>query len=118
MTVQVKRLPILLEPDASRVITRFFGPGEEKRVRDIIGRLLAIPEATVVTLLAKLEENFRPIHANIDDIFREHYAAVKHHIADPGRRERRAPAVHRRLLHHGVRDRVSRPLQPLDGAGH
>ncbi len=83
MTVEVKRLPILLEPDASRVITRFFGPGEEKRVRDIIGRLLAIPEATVVTLLAQLEENFRPIHANIDDTFRAHYATVKHHIADP-----------------------------------
>jgi predicted GH43/DUF377 family glycosyl hydrolase len=83
MPVQVKRLPILLEPDASRVITRFFGPGEEKRVRDIIGRILAIPEATVATLLARLEENFRPIHANIDDTFHKHYAAVKHHIADP-----------------------------------
>ena len=82
MTVEVKRLPILLEPDASRVITRFFGPGEEKRVRDIIGRLLAIPEATVEAHLARLEENFRPIHANIDDTFRKHYAAVKHHITN------------------------------------
>ena len=36
-----------------------------------------------MTLLAQLEENFRPIHANIDDTFRAHYAAVKHHIADP-----------------------------------
>ena len=45
MTVHVKRLPIQLRPDSSRVITRFFGPGEENRIRDIIGRLLAIPEA-------------------------------------------------------------------------
>ena len=84
MTVHVKRLPIELQPDSSRVITRFFGPGEENRMRDIIGRLLAIPEATVATLLAKLEHDFRPIHSNIDDIFREHYATVKHHIPNQG----------------------------------
>ena len=82
MIVQVKRLPIQLEPDSSRVITRFFGPGEENRVRDIIGRILAIPEETVATLLNNLENDFRPIHSNIDDTFREHYAAVKNHIRD------------------------------------
>ena len=79
-TVTVKRLPIQLEPDSSRVIARFFGPGDENRIRDIIGRLLAIPEATVASLLAKLESDFRPIHSNIEEIFREHYAAVKRHI--------------------------------------
>jgi predicted GH43/DUF377 family glycosyl hydrolase len=82
MTVRVKRLPILLEPDSSRVITRFFGTGEEKRTRDIIGRLLAIPEETVATLLTKLEHDFRPIHSDIADVFREHYAAVKPHITN------------------------------------
>jgi predicted GH43/DUF377 family glycosyl hydrolase len=84
MKANVKRLPIELEPDSSRVITRFFGPGEENRIRDIIGRLLAIPEATVATLLADLERDFRPIHSNIDEIFRENYATVKHHIASQG----------------------------------
>ena len=83
MSVRVKHLPIQLEPDSSRVITRFFGAGEEKRFLDIIGRLLAIPEETVANQLARLEDDFRPIHANIDDIFREHYAAVKHYIVDP-----------------------------------
>jgi predicted GH43/DUF377 family glycosyl hydrolase len=76
-TVHVERLPIQLEPDSSRVITRFFGFGEENRMRGIIARLLLIPEAAVATLLAGLEDNFRPIHSNIDDIFRENYAAVK-----------------------------------------
>src|SRR5580765_7156514 len=78
--IQVNRLPIDLEPDSSRVITRFFGFGEENRMRGIIARLLAIPEATVVTLLAKLEDDFRPIHSNIEDVFRENYAAVKKYI--------------------------------------
>ena len=45
MTVHVTRLPIQLLPDSRRVITRFFGPGEENRIRDIIKRLLAIPES-------------------------------------------------------------------------
>ena len=80
MTVEVKRLPILLERDSSRVITRFFSVGDEQRVRGILARLLTIPEETVVTLLAKLEVDYRPLHADIDDTFREHYAAVKQHI--------------------------------------
>jgi predicted GH43/DUF377 family glycosyl hydrolase len=80
MTVQVKRLPILLEPDSSRVITRFFSVGDEQRVRGILARALTIPEETVVALLAKLDNDFRPAHTDIDDIFREHYAAVKQHI--------------------------------------
>src|SRR5215831_1261031 len=84
MTVRVKRLPIELEPDSSRVITRFFGFGEENRMRGIIGRLLAIPEDTVVTLLAGLERDFRPVHANIEAVFRENYAAVKRYVTNPG----------------------------------
>jgi predicted GH43/DUF377 family glycosyl hydrolase len=82
MTVHVRRLRIQLKPDLSRVITRFFAPGEENRIRDIIGRLLAIPEETVATLLTNLEQDFHPNHPNIDEIFRLHYAAVKHHIGD------------------------------------
>jgi predicted GH43/DUF377 family glycosyl hydrolase len=80
MTVEVKRLPILLERDSSRVITRFFSVGADQRVRGILARLLTIPEETIVTLLAKLEDEYRPLHADIDDTFREHYAAVKQHI--------------------------------------
>ena len=82
MAVEVKRLPILLERDSSRVITRFFSVGDDQRVRGILARLLMIPEATVVTLLAKLEDDYRPLHADIDDTFREHYAAVKQHITN------------------------------------
>ena len=55
MSVQVRRLPIQLLPDATRVITRFFGPGEENRIRDIVGRLLAVSETAVAALVANLE---------------------------------------------------------------
>jgi predicted GH43/DUF377 family glycosyl hydrolase len=84
MTIHVTQLPIQLLPDPRRVITRFFGPGEEKRIRDIIKRLLAIPEAEVETLLASLGSNFRPMHPDIDDVFLEHFEMVKHHISSAG----------------------------------
>jgi predicted GH43/DUF377 family glycosyl hydrolase len=77
-------LPIQLLPDASRVITRFFGPGEEKRIRDVVGRLLAVPETEVAALVAKLDRDFRPNHPDIDGVFLEHYEAVKHHISTDG----------------------------------
>src|SRR5436189_1301189 len=80
MTVQVTRLPIQLMPDARRVITRFFRPGEENRIKDIIARLVAIPEANVETLLAGLRNNFGPIHSDIDDVFLDHFDMVKRHV--------------------------------------
>jgi predicted GH43/DUF377 family glycosyl hydrolase len=80
MPVHVRRLPIQLLPDASRVITRYFGPGEDNRIRDIVGRILAVPETTVTALVADLERDFRPIHPDIEAVFLEHYEAVRHQI--------------------------------------
>ena len=85
MSVQVTRLPIQLLPDPKRVITRFFGPGEENRIRDIIKRLLAIPEAEVETLLASVASNFRPMHPDIDDVFLEHFEMVKRCVSSAGK---------------------------------
>src|SRR5262249_7052151 len=51
MAVQVTRLPLKLRPDPRRVITRFFRPGDNNRVRRIIDRALAIPEPQVEQIL-------------------------------------------------------------------
>src|SRR4051794_36742519 len=80
MTVHVTRLPIQLLPDPRRVITRLFIPGEVNRIRDIINRLLAIPESDVEALLANLESNFGLMHPDIDDVFSEHFEIVKRYI--------------------------------------
>ncbi|HVJ82158.1 MAG TPA: glycoside hydrolase family 130 protein [Planctomycetia bacterium] len=80
MSVHVKRLPIQLLPDASRVITRYFGPGEVNRIRDVIGRLLAVSESEVVSLVADLERDFRKTHPDLEEVFREHYEVVKQHV--------------------------------------
>jgi predicted GH43/DUF377 family glycosyl hydrolase len=78
MPVQVTRLPIQLVPDAKRVITRFFGPGDENRMKGIITRLLAIPAAELEALLESVESSFLPLHPDIDDVFLQHFEKVKH----------------------------------------
>jgi predicted GH43/DUF377 family glycosyl hydrolase len=85
MPVQVTRLPIQLTPDSTRVITRFFGPGDEKRMKDIITRLLAIPDADVEQLLESLRNSFQPMHPDIDDVFIEHFEMVKHYVPAAGK---------------------------------
>src|SRR5438105_77962 len=84
MTVHVTRMPIQLLPDPRRVIARFFAPGEENRIKDIVDRLLAFPEAKVDELLTTLESNFRPMHPDIDEVFREHFEMVVHHVESAG----------------------------------
>jgi predicted GH43/DUF377 family glycosyl hydrolase len=76
MTVQVIRLPIRLSPDPRRVITRFFAPGEENRVRDIVERLCRIPHVEVESILERLQSSFQPVHRDIDDVFLKHYEMV------------------------------------------
>ena len=58
----VIRLPLRLTPDASRVITRFFVPGDLKRSRDIIERILSFPEGDIEVRLAELERTFGVHH--------------------------------------------------------
>lgn len=81
MTVRVTRLPIQLMPDPRRIITRLFVPGEENRIKDILERLFAIPEPEIETLLDNLNQQFRPSHPDIGEVFLEHFEVVKHHIS-------------------------------------
>lgn len=84
MTVHVTRLPIRLAPDPRRVITRLFVPGEENRVRDIIGRLLAMSQAEVDETLANVQRNFQATHPNIEEVFLKHFDVVRHRVPNLG----------------------------------
>ena len=77
MSVAVERLPLKLTPDPSRVIMRFFGTGNDRRVREIIGRVMAFPESQVETLLDELGRNFRPKHERLDEAFAEHFDMIR-----------------------------------------
>ncbi len=76
MSVPVSRLPLHLNPDPSRVISRLFSPGDVQRTREIIGRIESFPEDQVRELLSDLKQNFRRQHADLLDIFAEHYAEI------------------------------------------
>ena len=93
MPVAVERLPLKLTPDPSRVIMRFFGTGNEKRVRDIINRVLRFSESEVEDLLTELGRTFCPKHARLFDVFAEHYDMIRGAVPEGAK-----PTESRRLL--------------------
>ena len=78
--VRVTRLDHRIDPDPSRVITRPFIPGGEKRIQGIIRRVLDIPEDNALALLTRLEDHFRKSHPNIEEILMAHFEEVEKHI--------------------------------------
>ncbi len=77
MPVPVTRLPLHLNPDPHRVISRLFCPGDIKRSRDIFARVGVFPEDEVERLLAGLERDFRSQHADLLGVFAEHYEQIR-----------------------------------------
>jgi predicted GH43/DUF377 family glycosyl hydrolase len=68
------RLPVRLLADPHRVIARLFVPGGPSRVRAIIARVGALPDAEVSSMLGALVADYRRRHKDIRGIFRHHYA--------------------------------------------
>ena len=77
MPVRVIQLPMSLTPDPARVITRFFCPGDQKRVREIVDRALNIPEQETEELAAELERTFGSKHPDLAEVFAEHFEQVR-----------------------------------------
>jgi predicted GH43/DUF377 family glycosyl hydrolase len=77
MPVPVTRLPLQLNPDPTRVISRLFRPGDVKRSSDIFARVEAFPEDEVERLLAGLERDFRTRHRDLFGVFAEHYEEIR-----------------------------------------
>jgi predicted GH43/DUF377 family glycosyl hydrolase len=84
MTVPVTRLPLQLKPDPERVISRLFSPGDVKRTREIIARVDSFSDEQVEGLMAGLERDFQRKHADLLDVFAEHYEEIRKMIgAEP-----------------------------------
>ena len=82
MPVALEPLPLELVPDPGRVIMRFFGTGNDRRVREIIDRVLAFPEAQVEALLEGLDRSFRPKHEGLFEVFAEHFDMIRGAVPD------------------------------------
>jgi len=93
-----KRAGVILQADPNRVMARIFIPGQEElirgpsRARDVLGRLLAIPEAQVQTTLDDVLTQFADRHRDLGDHLEQHFAALEyqveaHHQLTPERRK-------------------------------
>jgi predicted GH43/DUF377 family glycosyl hydrolase len=94
-TLNVTRLPVRLAADARRVIARPFLPGNAARISAIIGRVLALTDEEVSSMLSTVLSDYRTRHKDIRGIFRQNYAMA---TAQPGVGAQAAPSDERRLL--------------------
>ena len=80
--VKIERVSEQLDPDPRRVIPRFFGPGDENRLRGIIGRIRALDRSEASNLLSGIKRNFQKKHPDLVAIAKNNYDAVEHLIPD------------------------------------
>ena len=80
--VKIERVSEQLDPDPTRVIPRFFGPGDEKRLRAIIERIRALDRSEVSELVSGLRQSFQKRHPDLAAIAKSNYDAVKYLISD------------------------------------
>ncbi len=91
--MNVTRLPLRLTADPQRVIARSFLPGGPSRIRAVIERVKALPDAEISTMVTALVNDYRQRHKDIRGIFRQNYATALDVIGDlPD------PSEERRLL--------------------
>ncbi len=79
--IVVKRWEDKLVSDSTRVIARFFVPGDRFKTRRVIERILALPEDVVQNKVRRLCREFHERHRAIENIFRKHFEEVLHRMA-------------------------------------
>ncbi len=77
LQLKVKRKSNKITGDTSRVIIRPHLPDEGNRIFRIIGRIIALPEASAKALIAKILKDFSHRHEDIHHIFERHLNRVK-----------------------------------------
>src|ERR1041384_1365093 len=73
----IKRTGVTLNPDRSRVLVRPFSLPNEQRVSNICGRVMALPETEVHTLLDQVLAEFGDRHQQTRDLLRARFERVK-----------------------------------------
>jgi predicted GH43/DUF377 family glycosyl hydrolase len=86
--VSVRDTGIELVADPSRLITRFFVPGQEdvgpgdSRASPVIDRVMDLTEEQVIASMADVMDRFAPFHIDIDGIFELHASLMMPRIAE------------------------------------
>ncbi len=81
MPIQVKRKNVLFVPDKSRVIARFLYTTRE-RSRDLISRIMTIPERKQQDIFTNVLNNFSRRHRSITRIFNTHFNRLSDLLAE------------------------------------
>ncbi len=76
----IQRTDILITPDPSRVLIRFFSPGSSERRARIIGRVMALDDKRVKERLETVCERFGSRHRDVEEVFLRHYEVVEPHL--------------------------------------
>lgn len=71
--LRVRRLPVTFTSDIRRVITRFFDPGGEARICNVVQRVRDLSGGQVDRLLDEVFLKFRTRHGNIASVFDDNY---------------------------------------------
>lgn len=96
----VHRTAHILDPDATRVVSALFLPGQEptsggrSRSTDVLERVLALPDLEVARQLSALTAAFGHRHRDLERTWDRHAGLVEHRLAAPGR----VSAPRRRLI--------------------
>ena len=77
MSIRIKRTPLILKPDQSRVLLRPFSLGDSQRAGRIIARIMSIPEERVAPLLEEISAEFSRRHQPIRNLFLERFEQVR-----------------------------------------
>lgn len=74
------RQPISFTPDSSRVITKFFYPGTENRIANIIQRILLLSKSKTSEILEETIDNFSSRHNDIRRVFKNNFDKIGYKI--------------------------------------
>lgn len=78
--LNIKRTDIKFQPDNSRVIIKPYVPCSEDRIKNIIMRVLSMPEENVKQVLDRVVINFSMRHKNIWSAFECNFNKIKKYI--------------------------------------
>ena len=83
LNLPVKRKPIEFKADPTRIITRLFIPGDEKRISKTINRVLQLTPSEVSQQLEQVIENFSHRHRDFENVLRYHFSRVRNFVPNP-----------------------------------
>lgn len=77
--MNVERQPLVLRPDARRVLFRPFGPTTERGVK-IVARVMALSEKEVESQIAKVLQEFEGRHSGLERLFHRRFEQLKDYL--------------------------------------